>query len=258
MKRLMLLAALAAFSSAAFAEPGNGNAFGLGNNGGKADATATALADADARATASNFTSVSTVQGQQQAQGQLQGQVATGGAGGNSTSYGSSASTGASTSSALAGGGVAYATMGNVTSTSAPSTSSATTGASNSTVGNVTATAGDATVGDVAASVGAVVEQGALQSSTNVTTNYKEAAQGVAIVLTTACGTAASGSGRSFSFGAAQGQDAFCKNLALAKVYFDLGKNDEGMYFVEAASKLVKVDNVFDQITTVLTLGILK
>jgi len=30
------------------------------------------------------------------------------------------------------------------------------------------------------------------------------------------------------------------------------------MYFVEAASKLVKVDNVFDQITTVLTLGILK
>jgi hypothetical protein len=41
-------------------------------------------------------------------------------------------------------------------------------------------------------------------------------------------------------------------------VFFDLGLNERGMYFVEAASKLVKVDNFFDQITTVLTLGILK
>jgi hypothetical protein len=249
MRKLILLAALLPLTVLADPPWDRGN-------GGDADATAIAAAsaDADARASATNFTSVSSQQAQGQLQGQLQGQVANGGDGGNATSYGSSATTGASTSSALAGGGISYAVVGDTTANAAPSTSSATGGS----VGNTTATSGDATVGNVAASVGAVVESGAVQSSTNVTTNYREASQGVAIVLTTACGTAASGSGRSFTFGAAQGQDAFCKNLALAKVYFDLQMNDEGMKYVTEAAKLVKVDNFFDQITTVLTLGILK
>jgi hypothetical protein len=250
MKQLALLAALAAFSGAAVADPGNGLGLGLGLDNRtdvdvnvdndvdvnvdndvdvNVDNDVRVDNDVDVRTSANNFNSVSNMQ--------HQSQTANGGAGGSATSYGSTASTGASTS---------QATVGNTTATAsaAPSTSSA--------------TGGNSSVGNVAASVGAVVEEGAVQSSTSVTTNYREAAQGVAIVLTTACGTAASGSGRSFTFGAAQGQDAFCKDLALAKVFFDLGQNERGMEFVEAAAKLVKVDNFFDQITTVLTLGILK
>lgn len=237
MKRLYALPLLLIATASLASSPDWAN-----NDKARADASAISISDASARASASNFTSVSS----HQAQGQLQGQLAYGG---NAVSEGSTASatTGASNSASSVGNvtsqsGASTSQVGNVSATSAPSTSS---------VGNVS-------TGAATATLGSVVESGAVQSSTNVTTNYREAAQGVAIVLTTACGTAASGSGRSFTFGAAQGQDAFCKNLALAKVYFDLGDNDKGLAFIEAAADLVKVDNVFDQITTVLTLGILK
>ena len=122
------------------------------------------------------------------------------------------------------------------------------------------ATGGDAnvSVGAVSATLGSVVESGAVQSSTSVTSNYKEAAQAVSLVLTTACGTAAGASGREWTFSTAQGQDAFCKNLALANLYFSLHQMERGLQYVAAAEQLTEIDTFFDNLTTILTLGILK
>lgn len=160
---------------------------------------------------------------QRQSQAQLQGQqqVALGGAGGNALSEGS--------------------------------TASATSGDSSATVGDVSAN-----VGAVTATLGSVVESGAVQSSTNVVSNYREAAQAVSLVLTTACGTAAGASGREWTFSTAQGQDAFCKNLALANLYLSLGQQEKALTFIAAAEQLADIDTFFDNFTTIITLGILK
>jgi hypothetical protein len=135
------------------------------------------------------------------------------------------------------------------------STSSATAGDSTS-----NATGGDASanVGAVTATVGSVVESGAVQSSTTVQTNYREAAQAVGLVLTTACGVGATASGREFTFSAAQGQDAFCKNLALANLYLSLGQQEKALTFIAAAEQLADIDTFFDNFTTIISLGILK
>jgi hypothetical protein len=133
------------------------------------------------------------------------------------------------------------------------STASATAGDSAATVGDVSAN-----VGAVTATLGSVVESGAVQSSTNVETNYREAAQAVSLVLTTACGTAAGASGRDWTFSTAQGQDAFCKNLALANLYLSLGQQEKALTFIAAAEQLADIDTFFDNFTTIITLGILK
>jgi hypothetical protein len=135
------------------------------------------------------------------------------------------------------------------------STSSATAGDSTS-----NATGGDATanVGAVTATLGSVVESGAVQSSTTVQTNYREAAQAVSLVLTTACGTAAGASGREWTFSTAQGQDAFCKNLALANLYLSLNQTERAMTYIAKAEQLSDIDTFFDNLTTILSLGLLK
>jgi hypothetical protein len=187
--------------------------------------TANALAASAATATAEQM--------QQQAQRQLQAQQqAQFASGGNAVSEGSSASavTGASTSSATAG----------------DSTSNATGGDASANVGAVTAT------------LGSVVESGAVQSSTTVQTNYREAAQAVGLVLTTACGTGATASGREFTFAVAQGQDAFCKNLALANLYLSLGQQEKALTFIANAEQLADIDTFFDNFTTIISLGLLK
>lgn len=159
---------------------------------------------------------------QMQAQGQIQGQVqfATGG---NALSEGSTASV-----------------------VTGDSTSNATGGSANANVGAVTAT------------LGSVVESGAVQSTTNVSTNYREAAQAVNVVLTTACGTAAGAAGREWTFSTAQGQDAFCKNLALANLYLSFGEKEKAMQFINAAEQLADIDTFFDNFTTIISLGLLK
>lgn len=184
---------------------------------------------ANALAASAAVSTAEQMQRQNQAQFQSQGQVAVGG---NALSEGSTAtaSTGASTSSAVTG----------------DSTSSATGGTSSANVGAVTA------------SLGSVVESGAVQSSTTVTSNYREAAQAVAIVLTTACGTAAGASGREWTFSTAQGQDAFCKNLAMANLYMSFGDKAKAQQFIDKAEELSSIDTFFDNFTTIISLGLLK
>lgn len=187
--------------------------------------------EANALAAAAAVSTAEQMQRQAQEQIQAQGQIQFA-SGGNAVSEGSTASavTGASTSSA----------------TSGDSTSSATGGEATANVGAVTAT------------LGSVVESGAVQSSTTIETNYKEAAQAVSLVLTTACGTAAGGGGREWTVSVAQGQDAFCKNLALANLYFSLNQVEKGLTFVAKAEQLAEVDTFFDNFITVLSLGMLK
>jgi len=120
------------------------------------------------------------------------------------------------------------------------------------------ATGGNANVGAVTATLGSVVESGAVQSSTTVESNYREAAQAVSLVLTTACGTAAGGGGREWTISVAQGQDAFCKNLALANLYLSLGHKERAMNYIAAAEQLAEIDTFFDNFTTIITLGLLK
>ena len=218
MKRLFTLIAL--LPLAALASPPEWAQNDKGNNAQGGDASALAVAGAEAEARSTSLSAASATQGQLQgqAQGQLQGQTATGG---SATSEGSSAS--------------------------------ATTGASSAAVGNTTAT-----VGNVGASVGAVVESGALQTSTNVSTNYREAAQGVALVITSACGEGSSGSGRDFTVAVSKGQDAFCKELALTRVYLDLGQNERAMQHLDRAEQLSQIDSFFDNFLTILSLGLLK
>jgi hypothetical protein len=175
---------------------------------------------ANALAASAAVATAEQMQAQQQAQGQLQGQVAFGG-------------------NALSEGSTASAVTGD-------STSNATGGTSSANVGAVTAT------------LGSVVESGAVQSTTNVSTNYKEAAQAVGLVLTTACGTGATASGREFTFAVAQGQDAFCKNLALANLYLSFGEKEKALKFINAAEQLADIDTFFDNFTTIISLGLLK
>jgi len=175
---------------------------------------------ANALAASAAVATAEQMQAQQQAQGQIQGQVAFGG-------------------NALSEGSTASATTGD-------STSNATGGTSSANVGAVTAT------------LGSVVESGAVQSTTNVSTNYREAAQAVGLVLTTACGTGATASGREFTFAVAQGQDAFCKNLALANLYLSFGDKEKARKFIDAAEQLADIDTFFDNFTTIISLGLLK
>jgi len=175
---------------------------------------------ANALAASAAVATAEQMQAQQQAQGQIQGQVAFGG-------------------NALSEGSTASATTGD-------STSNATGGTSSANVGAVTAT------------LGSVVESGAVQSTTNVSTSYREAAQAVGLVLTTACGTGATASGREFTFAVAQGQDAFCKNLALANLYLSFGDKEKARKFIDAAEQLADIDTFFDNFTTIISLGLLK
>jgi hypothetical protein len=124
--------------------------------------------------------------------------------------------------------------------------------------GDSTSSATGGSVGAVTATLGSVVESGAVQSSTTVETNYREAAQAVSLVLTTACGTAAGGAGREWTVSVAQGQDAFCKNLALANLYLSLGHKERAMNYIAAAEQLAEIDTFFDNFTTIISLGLLK
>ena len=135
------------------------------------------------------------------------------------------------------------------------STASAVTGDSTS---NATGGTSSANVGAVTATLGSVVESGAVQSSTTVQTNYREAAQAVSLVLTTACGTAAGAAGREWTFSTAQGQDAFCKNLALANLYLSLNQPEKAMTFIAKSEQLADIDTFFDNFTTIISLGLLK
>jgi hypothetical protein len=146
-----------------------------------------------------------------------------------------------------------FASGGNAVSEGSTATATAGDSTSNATGGNA-----DVNVGAVTATLGSVVESGAVQSSTTVQTNYREAAQAVSLVLTTACGTAAGASGRDWTLSVGQGQDAFCKNLALANLYLSMGQNEKAMTFIVKAEQLADIDTFFDNFTTIISLGLLK
>ena len=88
--------------------------------------------------------------------------------------------------------------------------------------------------------------------------NYEAAAQAVAAIVTTNCGQAAGASTPQWSVSLSKGHGAFCQNLELASVFFELGRNDRAMEHLEAASQLTDIDTWFDNLTTIITFGLLK
>lgn len=137
---------------------------------------------------------------------------------------------------------------------------------------NASATGGEATAGAVAAAdatAAAVAEAGAVASAnntlsasgndTNVSVSgdvYREAAQAVTVVITTACGAGFGGSDRGTTLNFAKGQSSFCKNLVL----YDLLKDSDPERAAKALDRAYQVAELDANMTIVrqiFTLGLL-
>ena len=123
-----------------------------------------------------------------------------------------------------------------------------------STTNNVSVGSTDLSVGGTTVAVG--VEAPTLYVQSNV--KYKEAAQAVHSMVATACGESQGFSTPGYSISLGKGQDAFCKQLVMADIYFGLGDSKQAMKHIEIAKDLAGLDAAFDQILTVLSVGLLK
>ena len=137
---------------------------------------------------------------------------------------------------------------------------------------NASATGGEASADANAAAdatAAAVAEAGAVASAnntlsasgndTNVSVSgdvYREAAQAVTVVVTTACGAGFGGSDRGATISFAKGQSSFCKNLVLYELLKD-SDPERAKLALERAYNVAALDANMTQIRQVLTLGLL-
>ncbi len=136
--------------------------------------------------------------------------------------------------------------------------------------GNGGAAAANAEAGASAeATAAAVAEAGAVASAnntlsasgndTNVSVSgdvYREAAQAVTVVVTTACGAGFGGSDRGATVSFAKGQSSFCKNLVLYELLKD-SDPERAKLALDRAYNVAALDANMTQIRQVLTLGLL-
>lgn len=118
---------------------------------------------------------------------------------------------------------------------------------------------GAATATATATSGGNTLTNSASGNDTSVSVQgdqYREAAQAVNVVITTACGAGFGGSDRNMTVNFAKGQSSFCKNLVMYEMLKD-SDPERAAKSLDRAYRVAEADGNLTIIRQVLTLGLL-
>lgn len=119
--------------------------------------------------------------------------------------------------------------------------------------------AATATATSTATSGGNTLTNSASGNDTSVSVQgdqYREAAQAVNVVITTACGAGFGGSDRNMTVNFAKGQSSFCKNLVMYEMLKD-SDPERAAKSLDRAYRVAEADGNLTIIRQVLTLGLL-